>query len=478
MTAPAEPQPAPAPHGQPNGQAPRRPIPEPRQPPTAERLPSDGVGRRSSGTDKRQPATGGSPQPPTGAGRQPADGARHQPGNGTDRRSPDGAGRQPRDGDQRQPANGASRQPANGAGRQPRDGDQRQPASGASRRPANGAGRRSRDGAGRHAPDGDRRQAGNGGRPQPPARTGRGRLDGADRVPPGEDADPYCLSPADADRLLAGAPWRRFAVLGDGLAAAGGDGVPGYQDAGWGDRVAAALARRQPDLEYTNVAEPGPRTAEVRASQLGPVLAFRPDLALVVAGSNDILRRDFDRGDDLLTDYDAIVTALQEAGADVVTATIFDVTRSPRVPASRRAPLRRRLEHLAGQIRLVARARGTLHLDLAEHSGRERTGPLRRGPALRHPPRPRDRRRRAGPPARRAPGRRDSLGGRWMRAAPCPAALRAAAASGDDDNASGRRSAPPDVHQTRRPAVVRPPPSAAPAARGPRTSAARPARRR
>ena len=359
MTAPAEPQPAPAPHGQPNGQAPRRPIPEPRQPPTAERQPPDDVGRRS-GTDKRQPANDASHQPPTGAGRQPASGDRHQPGNGTDPRSPDGAGRQPRDGDQRRPANGASRQPANGAGRRPRDG--------ASRQPANGASRQALDGAGRHTPDGDRRQAGNGARPQPPARAGRGRLDGADRVPPGEDADPYCLSPADADRLLAGAPWRRFAVLGDGLAAAGGDGVPGYQDAGWGDRVAAALARRQPDLAYTNVAEPGPRTAEVRATQLGPVLDFRPDLALVVAGSNDILRRDFDRCDDLLTDYDAIVTALQEAGADVVTATIFDVTRSPRVPASRRAPLRRRLEHLAGQIRLVARARGTVHLDLAEHS--------------------------------------------------------------------------------------------------------------
>ena len=42
-------------------------------------------------------------------------------------------------------------------------------------------------------------------------------------------------------------------------------------------------------------------------------------------------------------------------------------TRSPRVPGNRKGPLRRRLDHLAGQVRLVARARGTLHLDLAEH---------------------------------------------------------------------------------------------------------------
>lgn len=156
-------------------------------------------------------------------------------------------------------------------------------------------------------------------------------------------------------------------MLGDGLATTEGDGVPGYQDTGWGDRVAAALAGHQPELAYTNVAERDLRTAEVRAAQLDPVLDFRPDLVLLVAGSNDILRRDFERCDDVLADYDAMVTALQEAGADVVTATIFDVTRSPRVPANRKLPLRRRLDHLASRIRLVARARGTVHLELADH---------------------------------------------------------------------------------------------------------------
>ncbi|HZB47463.1 MAG TPA: GDSL-type esterase/lipase family protein, partial [Mycobacteriales bacterium] len=109
------------------------------------------------------------------------------------------------------------------------------------------------------------------------------------------------------------------------------------------------------------------RIAEVRAGQLDEVLAFRPDLALVVAGSGDVLRRDLERCEELLTDCDAIVAALQRTGADVVTATAFDVTRSPRVPAPRRAPLRRRLHQLADRVRQVARARGTVHLDLAEH---------------------------------------------------------------------------------------------------------------
>ena len=106
-----------------------------------------------------------------------------------------------------------------------------------------------------------------------------------------------------------------------------GDRAPGYRDVAWPDRVAAALARAPDgpaDLAYCNVAEHGLRTAEVRATQLGAVLAFRPDLALVVTGSDDVIRRDFERCDDLLADYDAIVTALQGAGAEVVTTTIFE----------------------------------------------------------------------------------------------------------------------------------------------------------
>jgi lysophospholipase L1-like esterase len=162
----------------------------------------------------------------------------------------------------------------------------------------------------------------------------------------------------------------RFAVLGDGVADGRGDRTPGYQDIGWADRVAATLARRRPnpaDFAYCNVARSDLLTAEVRATQLAPVLSFRPDLVLVVAGSNDIIRGDFERCDDVLADYDAIVTALQEVGAEVVTATIFDVTRSTRVPDNRKAALRRRLDQLAGWIRLVARARRTVHLDLARH---------------------------------------------------------------------------------------------------------------
>lgn len=56
-----------------------------------------------------------------------------------------------------------------------------------------------------------------------------------------ETADPFCLDRADAVALLAGAPWRGYAVIGDSLSAGTGDPTPGYRDQGWSDR-------RQPEI--------------------------------------------------------------------------------------------------------------------------------------------------------------------------------------------------------------------------------------
>src|SRR5204863_61770 len=52
-------------------------------------------------------------------------------------------------------------------------------------------------------------------------------------------ADPFRLRPGEAERLLDGHPWTRFAVLGDSIAEGVGDAVDGYGDLGWADRVAA-----------------------------------------------------------------------------------------------------------------------------------------------------------------------------------------------------------------------------------------------
>jgi lysophospholipase L1-like esterase len=182
-----------------------------------------------------------------------------------------------------------------------------------------------------------------------------------------ESTDPHCLTPAEADTLLRGSPWVRFAVLGDSIAEGLGDPVPGYQDLGWADRLAAALQRQHPDdFSCLRLGKRDLRTAEVLQTQLGPALDFRPDLVMLVTGGNDLLRKRFD-GDAVQADYDALVGALRDSGAEVMTASMFDITRSSIVPEEYKAQLRERLSDLADRIRAVADARGTLHVDFATH---------------------------------------------------------------------------------------------------------------
>jgi len=68
-----------------------------------------------------------------------------------------------------------------------------------------------------------------------------------DALFPAEASDPYCISAEDADSLLAGARWRRFAVMGDSLAT----------DVG----LREALQRQLPSIEYLNTGHVGARAA-------------------------------------------------------------------------------------------------------------------------------------------------------------------------------------------------------------------------
>jgi lysophospholipase L1-like esterase len=107
---------------------------------------------------------------------------------------------------------------------------------------------------------------------------------------PAEAADPFCLRTGEAARLVAGHPWRRFAVLGDSIAAGLGDPSEGYPEQPWCDRIAAELARSRPGLAYLNLGASNSTAAKVRERQLDVALAFSPDLALVACGGYDLLR--------------------------------------------------------------------------------------------------------------------------------------------------------------------------------------------
>lgn len=164
----------------------------------------------------------------------------------------------------------------------------------------------------------------------------------------------------------------RFVAIGDstveGIEDPGPDG--GY--VGWADRLAAHLATVHPDLTYANLAVRGMTAREVRTTQLEPALALHPDIAVVVAGVNDVLRPRFDRAA-LREDVLAMHAALREAGARVATFTMPDMTRV----APLAVVLRRRLDAL-NEITLEAADRyGSVVADLAVE-------PLSSDPALWH----------------------------------------------------------------------------------------------
>lgn len=144
-----------------------------------------------------------------------------------------------------------------------------------------------------------------------------------------EASDPFCLPADRAAALLADAPWRRFAVVGDSLSAGTGDPRPGYATGGWADRVVGVLRRIHPELAYLNVAEVGATTARTLATQARPLTDFRPDLVHVPCGANDLYRPE--------PDYALLERTLRRvfdtAAATGAQLTVFTLGRAFRVPA-------------------------------------------------------------------------------------------------------------------------------------------------
>ncbi|MFL6119892.1 SGNH/GDSL hydrolase family protein [Actinophytocola sp.] len=183
-----------------------------------------------------------------------------------------------------------------------------------------------------------------------------------------ESEDPYCLRHGESARLLAGHPWRRFVVIGDSVAEGLAEPVPGYSETQLADRIARELSATAPDLQYLNLGHRGLRTREIRVSQLGPALDFRPDLALVVCGGNDAFPATY-RPEKVDVDLRAMITALRGAGAEVITVGLYNVSYSPSPAIADwlRPGLRRRMQTLSEHTAAIAAELGTLHLNLTAH---------------------------------------------------------------------------------------------------------------
>jgi lysophospholipase L1-like esterase len=153
---------------------------------------------------------------------------------------------------------------------------------------------------------------------------------------------------------------RRLVALGDstveGLMDPGPDGT--YR--GWADRFAVRLAEAEGGLLYANLAVRGQTSREVLDTQLERALSLEPDVALLMAGVNDLLKPRFDP-EVLRTTLLTMYRRLQEAGADVVTFTMPDMTRVAPVVAV----LRGRVAHLNDVIREAGTAYGAVVVDFA-----------------------------------------------------------------------------------------------------------------
>jgi lysophospholipase L1-like esterase len=184
-----------------------------------------------------------------------------------------------------------------------------------------------------------------------------------------EAADPHCLRDGEAAALLAGHPWRRFAVLGDSVAEGVGDTTDGYTPMPWADRVAAELSALAPDLAYLNLGERNLRAAAVRERQLAEALSFKPDLALVACGANDALHPGYDDPAAAAVDGEiaAMVEALRGAGADVVTFAILVLEAYPSIGPRFRPAVIARMRRLGARTNALARRLGTIHIDLSTH---------------------------------------------------------------------------------------------------------------
>lgn len=164
----------------------------------------------------------------------------------------------------------------------------------------------------------------------------------------------------------------RLVALGDSTVEGLMDPGPGETYVGWADRFAEALAQRQPDVTYANLAVRGQTAQAVRDTQLPRALSLSPDVALVAAGVNDVLRPRLDRvglRDNLMTMFGA----LRASGAQLLSFTMPDMRRVAPLTFA----LRHRIEFLNEVVREAGSTYGALVVDFAAE-------PLAGHPALWH----------------------------------------------------------------------------------------------
>lgn len=153
--------------------------------------------------------------------------------------------------------------------------------------------------------------------------------------------------------------WRSYVALGDSLTEGLCDGsrMAAGEYRGWADRLASLLAQQGGDpFRYANLAVRSRRIRDLTREQLPAALALGPDLVSVFMGANDLVGRDR-HPPALAVELRAAVTALRDAGSDVLLVTPFLPRRRASLLFARRFAL------FAAELRVIARDTGAMLLD-------------------------------------------------------------------------------------------------------------------
>lgn len=181
-----------------------------------------------------------------------------------------------------------------------------------------------------------------------------------------ERLDSHCMPDRATAQLLSHAPWRRLAIVGDSIAEGVGDAVQGYRDLSWAERLRAGLEAAVGAIAHLNLGERGLTAAQIRDTQLPRAAAFRPDLAVVCAGGNDLLGGAFDPHR-VEAELEHIVSALADSGALVVTFGLLDLSRVAPLEADQRRALHSAIAMLNAVTAAVTRRHDGVHVDFFRH---------------------------------------------------------------------------------------------------------------
>ncbi len=190
---------------------------------------------------------------------------------------------------------------------------------------------------------------------------------------PGVDGAGAALPRSDRLDATERRPVVRYAALGDSITAGLGDGVsmgtrrPPPSIRGFAGILAASLGPPG-QVRYANFAATGATAADVQATQLPAALAWRPTLASLVVGMNDVLNPRFD-ADRSGGQVEQCVKQLRAASALVLTVRFADPAPLFRMPGRLRRLLSRRTDLLNDRIATIAAGDpGVLVLDLTAWS--------------------------------------------------------------------------------------------------------------